>query len=259
MENSGELVNVYSNQKGSNDSLRDKIIECIGTVSSLLRSPKLETLKIYLEGYKKEERPSFPKKIKFEIRATKEVACQRAIFNSTTKLDGSSEVDWKDVELPVVFGRYPKRPSIDLIGELKDSRPVLCELKFVKAGKKYRSDSPIYATIELLIYYYLITKNCLALQDGKIRHTNGKDFSWPGLTINPVLIVSANGDYWRQWKEFFQRHHINFNEWSKDLPLKVQFYSFPDFDFDLQKQTKIKDGLYTPDLGLVTEWEEVTF
>ncbi|MDP2947070.1 MAG: hypothetical protein Q8N88_03060 [Nanoarchaeota archaeon] len=90
-----------------------------------------------------------PKTMSFEISSTGENAYQRAILKSEKTLldfknnDGFETVQWIDGELPIVFNKNPRRPSIDLIGSL-DGIPTLCELKFAKSTN---SDSPVYAVL----------------------------------------------------------------------------------------------------------------
>ena len=96
-----------------------------------------------------------PGNASMEIKSVGETAFQRAIFLSRkTKINFNPKKDilWKDLELPVIFTKNSRRNCVDLIGNI-GNQLVICELKFMKETS---SDSPWYAVLELLIYYYII-------------------------------------------------------------------------------------------------------
>ena len=141
-----------------------------------------------------------PGKASMEIKSVGETAFQRAIFlsrKSEINFNSKKNVFWKDLELPVILTDSPRRNCVDLIGNI-GNQLVICELKFMK---KTSSDSPWYAVLELLIYYYIILENCNKLDDEEVYHENIKDrFKWKSiLSPNPLLIVVANEKYWNYW------------------------------------------------------------
>ena len=185
-----------------------------------------------------------PGKASMEIRSVGETAFQRAIFLSRkSKIDFNSKKDilWKDLELPVVFSKNPKRNCVDLIGNI-GNQLVICELKFMKKTSS-SSDSPWYAVLELLIYYYMILENCNKLDDEEVYHENirGK-FEWKSILFpNPLLMVVANERYWNFWlKKQKNAYRSKLLEWLKDLNKELRTEVFlvktPDVDFEDQKK-----------------------
>lgn len=140
-----------------------------------------------------------PKSISFEISSTGETAYQRAFLKSEKTLlnfkpgNGSETVQWMDGELPIVLNKNPRRNSVDLVGSIEDI-PTLCELKFANSR---RSDSPLFAAIELLTYYCFIQFNADFLDKYDVFHKNLKPFKWSVFVTNrsprsPYLIVCGN-------------------------------------------------------------------
>lgn len=235
---------------------KGKINELIDKAKSFVKGKSLNTLREIVSGYTKLEYHTRPGKASLgDIRSIGETAYQRAVFLSeNTALTPLNEVvTWNDLELPIVFSKSSRRRCIDLIGRLQDKTPVLCELKY--ASQKSNSNSPIYAVIELLIYYYLINDNCEELDNKKVFHTNSRGtFKWSDFNSNSILIVGANKKYWDYWQKRYEKQKGEIDLWLKDLPIKVRFFSSDDFDFKKQKGNKEK---YTPSVSENTEWTEV--
>ena len=195
-----------------------------------------------------------PGKASMEIRSVGETAFQRAIFLSRkSKIDFNSKKDilWKDLELPVILTESPRRNCVDLIGNI-GNQLVICELKFMKKTSS-SSDSPWYAVLELLIYYYMILENCNKLDKGKVYHENiqGK-FEWKGiLSPKPLLIVVANEEYWNCWlkkqKNAYRSRLLGWLEnLNKELRTEVFLVKTPDVDFEDQKGASGK--AYLPEI-----------
>lgn len=191
-----------------------------------------------------------PDEISFEIKDTGEKAFQRAILlNGKTTLEDNMSIDWIDGELPVVFNKNSKRRCPDLLGYLEDI-PVICELKFVVPDTSSKSDSPIYAVIELLTYYCFIQYNVDALVEQKVGHTNRELYRWEDITKkNPLLLVCANESYWKKWlntKNNYQDNLFKYiSQWSKELGININLFQTDDFDFKRQKGDRER---YAPDL-----------
>ena len=198
-----------------------------------------------------------PKTMSFEIRSTGETAYQRAILKSGTALldfkkgNCFESVQWIDGELPIVFNKNPRRPSIDLIG-LIDSIPTLCELKFAKIRN---SDSPIYAAIELLTYYCFVQFNAGILDKYNVSHKNLKPYSWNSIIENgfPRLIVCANKSYWDAWFSKYNKAQLRNQvyDWGMQLDTNINIFQTQNFDFRSQKH----EGKYSPFIPANSIWE----
>lgn len=256
IKESPDLIKVDSNQTLTSQFPKDEVLKRIDSAKEFEKGQSIDTLRQLVEDYKKKEYHTKPKEFsKKEISTTGETAYQRAIFLSEkTKLNTIGEVVWNDLELPVVFNESPRRRCIDLVGTLNDKTSVLCELKF--ASKKSNSNSPIYAAIELLIYYYLILDNYEELDKKKVFHKNGKPFKWSNFNHNPILIVGANDKYWTYWQKRYKKRKNEIESWCRSLSslITIRFSSSPDFDFEEQKGTKEK---YEPSVSDKREWTEV--
>jgi len=161
-----------------------------------------------------------------------ETAYQRAIIAGampTSKMGDAGKVKWLDIELPVVFGDNARRRCLDIIGSIKP-KFVLCELKY---SNKSRSNNPVYALLELLIYYYHIQNNASALDKHSIRHqgnARGDAWDWNDCANpeNVILAVAANKKYWDGWDNRNWESHIArpIAEIKKQLLfLDIKFYS----------------------------------
>ncbi|HUU89284.1 MAG TPA: hypothetical protein VMX17_16240 [Candidatus Glassbacteria bacterium] len=224
----------------------------------------IETLRQKLTDY-----PSNPTNINLDnVKAVDETAFQRAILNKgETSLKSQSgkkyKVNWFDGELPVIFGKLARRKCVDLIGKT-DSRMIICELKFMKKTAKSSSYSPMYALLQLLIYYYFIKTNCKELDKQEIHHKNTKGkFKWENfISQTPLLIVVANKKYWDYWIEGKRREKDKQNCFDLIKHLKSELkltnnlllFKTPDEDFHCHK------GKYKPQLksGMSKQWVEIS-
>lgn len=249
VEESHGLIKVDSNQTHMSQFPKFKILEIIDNAKKFEKG--IDALRKIAENYKKKEYHTKPGKFAKQISSIGETAYQRAIFLSEkTHLISVGEIVWNDLELPVVFNESSKRRCVDLVGTLNNKTSVLCELKFNS------TQSPIYAAIELLIYYYLIKDNCEELDEKKVFHKNGKPFQWKAFNDNPILIVGANKTYWNDWQKSYEKRMSDIESWRNSLPLIIRFFSSADFDFEEQKRTQ-KTKTYQPSVSDKVEWEEV--
>ncbi|QNJ97047.1 hypothetical protein [Constantimarinum furrinae] len=203
---------------------------------------EMDRLKLRLSdlGNEKNDYKSMPRKVSLgNIRSKGETAFQRGIFNSqNTLLDYGNtlkEVNWLDLEIPVVLNKNPRRPSLDLIGITSDDIPVICELKYHKS----KSDHPIYGIVELLMYYYYILCNHELLDKYDIHHTGLKKFEWSFIANfeSPKLLLVANKRYWNRWlnrigEEIFSSQMKYFKD---NLNVNIECFSTDDEDFEAQK------------------------
>lgn len=237
--------------------MKKEILELIDKAKDFEKDKSINALNEILNGYEKEEYHTNPKNFSLEnIKATGETAYQRAIFLSKkTTLKSLGETAWNDLELPVVFSKKSRRRCVDLIGTLNNDKLVLCELKFTLSDN-YHSDSPIYAIVELLIYYYFISENREELDKKKVFHINKEvtPFKWSDFNSNSIFIVGANKKYWDYWLNHYEKQKSEIDLWLKSLPLKVRFFSSDDFDFKAQKGNEKE---YTPSVFDKTEWTEI--
>lgn len=237
---------------------KEQILKIIYDAKSFVKGKSLNTLEEIVKVYTKIEYPTKPGKVSLEnIKSTGETAYQRAIFLSKkTTLKPVGEIAWNDLELPVNFSSSRRRRCVDLIGTLNNETPVLCELKYSSASPISNSNSPIYAVVELLIYYYLIKDNSEGLDREKVFHKyeQATSFKWSGFDNNSIFIVVANEKYWNYWKKRYKKQEDEIDSWLKNLPIKVRFFSSDNLDFKEQKGTSEK---YTPSVLGKTEWTEV--
>lgn len=189
--------------------------------------------------------PSSPGKPNLNhIKSTGETAFQRAIFNGIeTELTNGTElinkVRWLDLELPVTLNKNSRRRCLDLVGSLDHSdSPVLCELKFCTNCDSYASNHPVYAIVELLVYYYLLLSNYENLDDRKVYHKldGMRNFTWSTfLKRAPVLlIVAANESYWKYWyKRIESKDQLvkGTYELEKNLNTKIHLFVTQDENF----------------------------
>lgn len=198
-----------------------------------------------------------PKNISFEISSTGETAYQRAFLKSEKTLlnfkpeNGFKTVQWMDGELPIVLNKNPRRNSVDLVGSIVGI-PTLCELKFANSR---RSDSPLFAAIELLTYYCFIQFNADFLDKYDVFHKNLKPFKWSMFVTNipPYLIVCGNKSYWDAWFGKFDKATLSNQvlEWKTKLETEIHLFQSEDFDFKSQKG----EGKYIPNGPINSIWE----
>lgn len=257
VEESGHLVNVNSNQICPGQFPKDQILAIIDDAKKFENGKGIDTLRRIVQNYTKEKKEYHTKPRNFSdgISATGETAYQRAIFLSgKTILNTLSEVAWKDLELPVVFSESPRRRCVDLIGLSHNNASVLCELKF--ASETSKSNSPIYAAIELLLYYYLIKDNCTELDQKNVFRGDLRLFKWESFNLSSIFIVGANEYYWKHWQKRYETRKTEAESWLRNLPIAIRFFSSSDFNFKEQKGTQKQ---YTPSLIGKTEWTEIFF
>lgn len=247
---------VDSNQTPTSQFPKDKILEIIGKAENI-GVKKIDALRQIVENYGKTEYFTRPRKFSEKINLTGEAAYQRAILLSKkAQLHSLGEIVWNDLELPVVFNESSRRRCVDLVGTLNNKTSVLCELKFAPRGNG--SNSPIYAAIQLLIYYHLIEDNYEKLDNDEVFHKNEhvNRFKWSDFNRNSILIVGANKSYWTFWRKQYEKQKIDVESWRNSLPLKIRFFSSDDFDFKEQKETNGTEGKYTPSVFDKIEWTE---
>lgn len=165
-----------------------------------------------------------------------ETAYQRAIFKATSaNLGNFGMARWWDMEIPVVFNKSSRRPSLDLIGQLQDDkRMVFCELKYANPATGSKSNGPVYALLELLVYYFHIQNNAGKLKHAKVAHKNSPFPEWHenwDLSEKPenvFLIVAANETYWKRWARSDWKSAASSIVKTCQLDTNVQFFSTPD-------------------------------
>jgi hypothetical protein len=237
------------------DFPRNIILGIIDSAKKFEKNKSIDSLRQIVEKFDKKQYHTKPGKLAVCISDTGEKAYQRAVFLSEkTQLQSLGEIVWNDLELPVVFNSSSRRKCIDLIGTIDNDASVLCELKF--ASQKSNSNSPLYAVIELLTYYYLIQENYEELDSGHVFHKNKivKDFRWKDFNHNSIFIVGANEKYWNYWQKRYESKEDQMREWLNSIPLAIRFFSFVDLDFKEQKGILKK---YKPSLAGKTAWTEV--
>jgi len=181
------------------------------------------------------------------IKSTGETAFQRAIFNGEYSIlnygkeIGNKKVVWNDFELPVTLNTKSRRISIDLIG-LINNKPVLCELKY--HGKSQSKDQPIYAIVELLMYYYFIQCNYKKLDKYNVHHDLLlKDFKWEIIVENSTsqLLVVANKKYWDYWFKKTSKKELLKQTLALSVDLNTNIHLFETQDEDYIKQKGIQE------------------
>jgi hypothetical protein len=187
----------------------DQLEKCIDQlINSQITSPtKQEALRKKLKS--KHSPPNTPKSLGPYERSVErntptnrprpEDAYQRAIIGQKSVRIEKMTIDWLDIELPCVVGGNSR---VDLIGK-NDDQYVLCELKYSTPNSGYKSDSPTYALLEILIYHLHIIRNAQHLDDFEIWHTPKKsNWRWSqyAKSKNHLLVVAANPAYWGEWK-----------------------------------------------------------
>lgn len=199
-----------------------------------------------------------------------ETAYQRAIISEkkptsilSNAQNEANEVQWLDIELPIVFGKSSRRNCLDLIGKTtNDKKIVLCELKYVRPdSNSYKSNNPVYALLELLIYYHHIQNNAADLEKYSIRHkgnARGEVWNWNDCSNpdNIILAVTGNKKYWDRWRNRNWKSHIAtpITEIKTQMSfLNIKFYSTDSFS---KKSNRNENGRYGLD-PLSPTWKEI--
>lgn len=172
-----------------------------------------------------------------QIKATTELAFQRAIILGETSIIDNDIVEWLDIELPVDKHRKARGHCVDLIGRSKNGY-IICELKF---GKNSATDYPSFAKEELERYRKDIVFNYKHLDDGNTHHENGKPFKWEDIAKNSRYIIAANQEYWNYW----------LGHRKEQLPEDIDCYSI-EINVDCFKLQKGNNEKYTSALPKCT-------
>lgn len=140
--------------------------------------------------------------LKRKINDEAEKAFQRALFyNTHTILGRKTEIEWLDIELPVVNNGNSRRDSLDMIGVYKNGRKkgtfIICEVKFHKSDGA-RTNNPSIAAEELRRYLDNIGDG-VDLESNQIHHTGSKSFDWKKVYIKHEKWILANSAYWAYW------------------------------------------------------------
>ncbi len=214
-----------------------------------------------------------------------ETAFQRAIFsNKYSTLEfldkmrrkpRKKRIKWLDLELSPILSDKARKPCIDLIGLKDDNSMVLCELKF---RDKNNTNNPIYAVLELLIYYYKALVNCTELANQPVYHDFTKSdnkelrkigankIDWKNIRDkNTLLIVAANKEYWTYYLEGSRRKDYKENLFNliKTLGngLKCEIFLFsipnPEKSFkDQARRDRRHDSKYEPEIKQ-EKWKQI--
>lgn len=143
-----------------------------------------------------------PKRYKLETGDNKEKAYQRAIFLKGSSNFCGKEIKWIDMEVPVIPGGSPRRPSLDLLGKI-DKQYVIVELK-IKNGNDQTGECPLKGFGELLFYNYNLAKynNQLKLHENALLENNSRyDYIHDIVGVNALSIFAANKYYWDYWRQ----------------------------------------------------------
>lgn len=187
--------------------------------------------------------PGQPGPLNLAIQRTSEAAYQRAFFlQRATKVSGSLcgcfQIDWLDIEVPVVGGVDPRRPSLDMIGEVNGTPCVIAELKDVGGT------SPFDAIQEVLSYGCSTRDNHLALtgHPGWTSDSERGDIPeyWSRYK-GKYLVVGGPYRYWETWKSHWALIWAAGAKWLVESGLsghRLIFVAFPEVDFSAQKGEK---------------------
>ena len=212
------------------------------------KSGELIVLKKILEDDKNRtgDYPSSPGMANLnKIKSTGEKAFQRAIFNKKKTilnykgLGRTDIITWFDLELPITFNKNSRRRCLDLIG-FSDDTPIICELKYYETTP---SNQPIYAVVELLVYYYFILCNYKKLDKYNIHHhLADNDFKWKTIAEKPKpkLLVAANSVYWNRWFKKIDKNTLTKQvaKLGKELNIEIYLFEAVNEDFILQKNSR---------------------
>ena len=200
-----------------------------------------------------------PKIYSTEIAGTGENANQRAIIDSKTTSFINHDIDWVDIEIPVIPGGKARRDCVDLIGLTKNEKKiVLVELK------DQGGDNPFDAAFQLIDYYINIQENYKELN----LHNNNKEYRNFGDMYddrkpdneNTILVVAAPTTYWDEWSESKINNFLDllkyFKETIHEINFNINFAKYPHEDFIKQKGNNKK---YTPKVenNQNRNWESV--
>lgn len=228
---------------------------------------------IIKESKEKDVKKTEPGEPADEIKALNEKAYQRAFYNYTEEKgrfirlnleerEMYFNIKWLDYEIPPVFEEKGRRKCFDLIGRIyTNEQPyVIAELK-CKLNKNY-GDNPLYALFECLFYGIKSIENKEILKTGNNRKGvchKGKENYWKEFNEFPYLIVAANENYWKFWRENSSFEWGDFTDFLKRIEVKlphenekllrelsrISLVEFCSINFECQKGGKNK---YKPEL-----------
>lgn len=234
-------------------------------------------------SYKSTEKSTNPGGPTFYIsnKSITETAFQRAIFsnkystleflNKLRRKPREKQIEWLDLELSPILSDKARKPCIDLIGLKDDNSMVLCELKF---RDKNNTNNPIYAVLELLIYYYKALVNCTKLADQSVYHdfTKSDDkelrkigankIDWKNIRDkNTLLIVAANKEYWTYYLEGSRRKDYKENLFNliktlgNGLKCEILLFNIPNPEKSFKDQARRHDK-YKPKIKQ-EKWKQI--
>lgn len=135
------------------------------------------------------------------LKVKSEIGYQRELINSKESEINGEIVSWCDIEIPIKYGKTPRRHCLDLIGHVNGDKIVICELKYANRNKK-NSCNPLKAGAQILYYYFYILKNIENFKVNSVFHKNSinpKKIKWDNAQNNIVIIVAANELYWDKY------------------------------------------------------------
>ncbi len=180
-----------------------------------------------------------PERFSTTIKATTEVALERAMFNQYAYRGSESDkIEWLDMELPLDNN---KKNRLDLIGLLKNKKKfIICEVKY---GDMFSSsNNPSEAADEVVRYFMNIMKNKAEFENNHHTEANedgicGKPFDWKLVNDhNTELIIVANAAYWAYWIGHRKMNVPEQGEYmGKTFPVKCYSVDIPKNYFERQK------------------------
>lgn len=196
--------------------------------------------------------PGRPKDFSIQIRDVNEKAYQRAIWLSGRSSFVTLQIEWIDLEMPVVPHGSSRRECLDVIGVAGDSI-VIAELK------DEGGDSPLFALYEAVKY----TRSIERFKDQLAYHGNARSHL-PGAGLSKfsaagsVNIIAAPKSYWDDFRRLDVLPSLEdaIRRVSGALGVRIHAAQFPDEDFTLQRGSAegyIPKVLNNPEL----KWEQV--
>ena len=191
---------------------------------------------------------SKPNPLDLQIGDIKEKAYQRAFFlQKRVRVQGAAHgdvcVDWLDIEVPVIEGDKPRRPSLDMIGFVDGMSHLIAELKGPEG------ESPFHAIQELLSYACCARDNHARL----VSHPswkNGKEHGqipnyWPEYK-GKYLVVSGPREYWNKWRDQLALIAAAGSSWLIDSGLRGHRLILAEFDDENFAAQRMAESKYAP-------------
>jgi hypothetical protein len=189
-----------------------------------------------------EAKISKPGKRSLAIADIQEKAYQRAYFvkkKICVVVDDKEkfDVEWLDIEVPVVQGGKARRLCLDMIGRVGGKNTfVIGELK----GP--HGTSPFYAIKEVLSYACHVCDNHARLESHPAFHKDTEIIEvpsyWPEYE-GEYLIVGAPSSYWGKWAEHKRKIKAVGAKWLAESGLqghRLLMVEYPDEDFKSQRE-----------------------